>query len=237
MQNQIKLAKYYNNIYYKEDVYERESEFIISLIEKYKKNNGLNLIDVACGTGTHIKFFSKKYNVFGLDYSIEMLDIAKKCYPNIRFFHDNMISFQLNITFDIILCLFGSIAFVQNVDNLNKALSSFSNHLNPGGILILVPWSNTEDFKDKIVSDMVKKPEIKIVRMENVQRSKCNEVEITHHYLIGKDGQIKYLTGKSYIGLFSKKEYQKSIKDSGLNIVEIYESKEIQMGMAYICTK
>ncbi len=238
MRDQFKLiAVYYNDIYFKEDIYEKEVEIILSLINKYRKSDGNYILDVACGTGTHIKFFPKKYKVYGIDYSKEMLMIARKNNPNVKFFHRNMVDFRLKLKFDVILCLYGSIGFVQTVGNLNKTLKNFSDHLKPGGILILVPWSNTEDFKEKIVTDKVKNPNIKIVRMENVQRSEPNKVNITYHYLIGANNRVKYLTGVYNCGLFSKQQYVKSIKKAGLKIMKIFLSKDIQMGMAYICNK
>ena len=238
MKDQFKsIAQYYNDIYFKEDTYEKESKIILSLIKKHKESDGNNLLDVACGTGTHIKFFARKYKVYGLDYSKEMLMIARKKYPDAEFFRRNMVDFHLKLTFDVILCLYGSIGLVQTVGDLNKTLKNFSNHLKPGGILVLVPWSNTKDFKEKIVTDMVKNPDIRIVRMENVQKLGLYKVKITSHYLIGKNRKIKHLIGEYNIGLFSKQQYRESIQKAGLKIIEIYHGKDIQMGMAYICTK
>lgn len=238
MRDQFKsIAQYYNDIYFKEDAYEKESKIIMSLIRKHKKSDGNYLLDVACGTGTHIKFFAKKYKVYGLDYSKEMLIVARENYPDVKFFRRNMVDFRLKLIFDVILCLYGSIGLVLTVGNLNKTLKNLSDHLKPGGILVLVPWSNTEDFKDKIVTDVVKKPNIKIVRMENVQKSGANKLKITYHYLIGKNKKVKYLTGEFNGGLFSRQQYRNSIQKAGLKIIKIYQGKDIQMGMAYICTK
>ncbi|MBA7544358.1 hypothetical protein ES705_36713 [subsurface metagenome] len=65
-----------------------------------------------------------------------MLQVAQKNYPGIQFFNKNMIDFDINIEFGVIICLYGSIGFVQTRDNLFKALKSFENHLVAGGILI-----------------------------------------------------------------------------------------------------
>jgi len=73
--------------------------------------------------------------------------------------------------------------------------------------------------------------------MENVKRSGVNEVQITYHYLIGKNNKVKYFTGKFSAGLFSRQQYRKSIQNAGLKIIKIHQDKNIQMGIAYICTK
>jgi len=54
-----KTAKYYDLIYGWKD-YRKESEFIHKLIQKHKKNTGNELLDVACGTGNHIRYLKKK---------------------------------------------------------------------------------------------------------------------------------------------------------------------------------
>jgi SAM-dependent methyltransferase len=64
---------------------------------------------VACGTGTHIKFFLDKYHVFGLDLADEMLDLARERYPDVHFYNLSMIDFDVDERFGAIVCLFGSI--------------------------------------------------------------------------------------------------------------------------------
>jgi ubiquinone/menaquinone biosynthesis C-methylase UbiE len=232
------LSKYYELIYYKPDLYETESEVVSSLIESHRQNENRNLLDVACGTGTHIKFFLGRYNVFGLDLSTEMLAIAKQRYPSIKFYQGSMENCHIDERFGSIMCLFGSIGFVQTVENLNTTLRRFSELLESGGVLILTPWSTQEDFTEEIVSDRVKRGKLQIARMEKVERSSPNLVDITYHYLIADDDDIKYFTGHHIpIGLFAHKEYEQAIQNAGLSILELYRGKNIHMGMAFVCRK
>jgi SAM-dependent methyltransferase len=237
MDQSTEIAKYYDDIYFKEDVYKKEAERISQIIETYKKSEGNKLLDVACGTGTHFKFFTQKYDVSGLDYSQQMLKIAKKKYPNIRLFHYSMDKFNLNTRFDVIVCLYGSIAFVKTVQRLNRTISNFADHLNPNGLLLIVPWSCREKFRDKIVTDRVKKNGTKIVRMENVQKRGSDKVAIESHYLIGKNRKIQYIRSKSVIGLFSRANYLNAISKAGLKLIDQYEDDDIQMNEIFICKK
>ena len=52
------LAKYYDLIYLSKD-YKKESQQLMRIIKKYKKSEGKKLLDVACGTGGHLKFLEK----------------------------------------------------------------------------------------------------------------------------------------------------------------------------------
>lgn len=60
------LAKYYDLIYsWKE--YKNEAQVIKSLIEKYKKSDSNNLLEVACGTGKHIQYFKDSFSILATD--------------------------------------------------------------------------------------------------------------------------------------------------------------------------
>ena len=96
--------------------------------------------------------------------------------------------------------------------------------------MILVPWSTTETFKEKIVVDAVKHPHLRIARMENVKRKAPDLVEVTFHHLIGKDGEVSYRTQSMELGLFSQAEYLSAVQGAGLELVEIYTGPAIRMG-------
>ena len=130
-----KLAKYYDKIYYYID-YIRQAKFILKLVEGFKTNKGNNLLDVACGTGTHIQLLKNHFQITGLDKNKEMLEIAKKKNPEIKFVQGDMQTFRLKERFDIILCYFNSILYNTTKDELAKTLDNFWSHLNKGGVLI-----------------------------------------------------------------------------------------------------
>jgi SAM-dependent methyltransferase len=232
------LARYYDAIYYRADVYEAESELVSRLIQKHRQSQNRKLLDVACGTGTHIKFFLGKYHVFGLDLADEMLDLARERYPDVHFYNLSMIDFDVDERFGAIICLYGSIGFVKTVENLERTLRTFAKHLGPGGVLVLVPWSCQEDFAERVVSDRARRGDVQVARMEKVERTGEGTVSITYHYLIAAGQDISYYTGQHPpVGLFSLGEYERAIRRAGLDVVELYRGKDVQMGMAYVCRK
>jgi ubiquinone/menaquinone biosynthesis C-methylase UbiE len=81
-----KSAQYYDEIYASVDKdYAAEVNAAYSIIRKYKQSDGTSLLDVACGTGIHANLLSKYYQVEGLDLDPQMLRVAKKKHPKIRF--------------------------------------------------------------------------------------------------------------------------------------------------------
>ena len=74
MKEYNELAKYYDLIHSDLD-YEKSAKGIDKLIQLHLRSKGNKLLDVACGTGTHIKYLEDKYNCTGIDWNEEMLKI------------------------------------------------------------------------------------------------------------------------------------------------------------------
>ena len=139
-------ARYYDEIYSYKD-YKKEAEKIHRIIRKYKTNLGNSLLDVACGTGNHIQYLKPYYHVEGLDINQEMLAIARRKHPDIVFHKADMTNFNLGRQYDVIVCLFSAIGFVQNVPKLRRTMRSITKHLRPGGVVIVEPWLSPKVFK------------------------------------------------------------------------------------------
>jgi len=225
------IAEYYDELYVKPEQYQREATKVIALIETYKRSGGNQLLDLACGTGGHIPYWRNRYSVTGLDLSPAMLKHAIQKFPDVEFHLDDMVNFNLGHSFDVLVCLYGSIGIVRTVDNLNKALANFAASIKLGGILCLTPWSTQEEFEPKIVIDAVKLPSVRICRMENVKRKAPGLIEVDFHHLIGRNGIVTYHIQSFEIGLFSRQQYLDAIASVNLEFMEFYQGPEIPMGV------
>ncbi len=125
------LAPYYDFLYSKKN-YEKEADKIIEIINRYKKSKGNNLLEVACGTGNYLHYFTKDFNCYGIDINQGVLDIAKRKVKLAKFKKEDMVNFSLGHKFDVIVCLFSSIGYVKTYSNLKKTIKNFSNHLEEG---------------------------------------------------------------------------------------------------------
>jgi trans-aconitate methyltransferase len=230
------MAAYYDELYVKPEVYQKEAGKIISLIDKYKLSDGNDLLDLACGTGGHIPYWPGTYSVTGLDISPEMLAVARHKFPDTEFHQADLADFNLGKHFDVLVCLWGSIGFVRTQERLNRALITFAAHLKSGGILCMPPWSTQEEFEPKIVVESVKHAGVSLVRMENVKRKTTGLVEVDFHHLIGRDDKVTYHQQSIEIGLFSQQQYRNAIDEAGLDLVEDYPGPEVRFG-AYIARK
>ncbi len=130
-----KLSKYYDILHNEKD-YQSECDYFSKIILKNKKSQGNNLLDLACGTGEHIKFFKRNFVCEWLDSSKKMIEIAKNKNPEINFYVDDMTSFNLDKKYDIITILFNSIWYLDK-EQLKKTVKNAYIHLNEWGIFLI----------------------------------------------------------------------------------------------------
>ena len=130
-------SKYYDMIYGFKD-YRRESAFLCCLIKRVAPD-ARTLLDVACGTGEHMRYMSD-YSVEGIDVNPSFVDIAQRKLPDVRFYVADMRDFSLGRTYDVITCLFSSIGYLLEDRDVISAFTCFRRHLAPGGVALVEPW-------------------------------------------------------------------------------------------------
>jgi SAM-dependent methyltransferase len=196
------LAKYYDLIYYWKD-YKTEAETLKDLIEKYKKSDGNYLLDAGCGTGMHVKHFKDDFSCTGIDINNEMIEVARNKVYGVRFEQGDMINFNLNTQFDVILCLFSSIGYVKTYSNLEKTIQNFSHHLKKGGVLIVEPWFTKSAFWVGVPGMTTYDGEdVKIARLNTTKVEGDLSIMEMHYLIAEKDGDIKHFVDIHELGLF-----------------------------------
>lgn len=210
-------AKYYDKIYSFID-YKKEVDLLTSFIKKYKSNKGNSLLDVACGTGNHIPFFKKEYDITGIDKSAEMIKIAKSKIKDVDFIISDMLNLNLNKKFDVILCLASSISYLENYTNLKKVIKIFSGHLNPGGVLIIEPWQtkNGDNISGKPYLLTFDTEDVKIARVGVMKKRGIVSVLETSYLIAERDKKIKYFNETHNLVNYDDKKFLNIMNNSGL---------------------
>ncbi len=139
MQNDIFqiLAPYYDRIMtrVRYDRWESRLLDLKKLIQCDDTNTFFHL-DVACGTGTLIHRLSKYgWNSVGVDISPAMLETAKQLYPHYNILVGNMCHLPFRNSFKIATCLFDSINFLLDEEDIHRAIYSMALSLQQNGIL------------------------------------------------------------------------------------------------------
>ena len=126
-----KYSDFYD-IFNKYRNYNREMRFVLK-VTKNKKY----ILDVGCGTGTHISILENLgYKVNGMDKSENMVNLSKdKTKSNI--YKMDLLDFKLDEKYDAIISMHSVFNHLKGYDEFNKALSNLLDHLNDKGIIII----------------------------------------------------------------------------------------------------
>ncbi|MCW4045413.1 MAG: class I SAM-dependent methyltransferase [Candidatus Bathyarchaeota archaeon] len=210
------LAKYYDKIYSFKD-YLDEAIRLQNLIMKHLESGGNALLDVACGTGLHLKHLKDDFICMGVDASKAMLKIARKNAPGVTFKEADMAKLQLGKQFDVITCLLSSVGYVKTYANLKRTIQNFSSHLKKGGVALIEP-SHAEAFyvagEPRI--SVYDGKDAKIARV-NVAKAKQSTAVLNMHILVAEKGKdAQYFVDTHELGLFDVDRTLDIMKEAGL---------------------
>ncbi|MBN1551511.1 class I SAM-dependent methyltransferase [bacterium] len=210
-------AKYYDIIYRFKD-FESEAAQIKEIIKKHFGNITPSLLDVGCGTGSHLQYLKAISNAEGLDYSEEMIDVARQKNPDITFHCQDMADFNLAKSYHVITCLFGSIGYVQTLSRLTKTLNTFATHLTPQGLLLLEPWFQPDEWKPNTVHGIfIDEPHLKIARV-NTSFVSGSISHFDLHYLIGTPQGTDHICETHELGLFTHETIMRLLSEAGCSV-------------------
>ena len=196
--------------------YARESSLVDELIRKHSPSVGRSLLDVACGTGEHLRYLRERYEVEGLDLDDAMLDVARRKHPDVRFHHADMADFELGRRYDAVICLFSAVGYLRTVPRLRQAVATMARHLAPGGVLMVEPWLTPQVFKPgRLDGAFVDNPDLKVARFSvNDVRDGLSVMDF--HYLVTTLEQSLSFTERHELGLFTHEEYLGAFQACGL---------------------
>jgi SAM-dependent methyltransferase len=208
---------YYDAVYHYKD-YKSEAAALTETIERDRRSKGRDLLDVACGTGAHLAHLKKRYRCTGLDLDAGMLKVAKGRIPGVRLHRADMRGFDLGREFDVVVCLFGSIGFSNDVRGLDRTIAAFARHTKPGGVVVVEPWILRGKFGHGRTGIQMGEAEgVKVARaFRSAARGRVSKLHF--HYLVAADGKVTSIRETQTLGLFSRGEYERAFRRAGLSV-------------------
>jgi len=113
----------------------------VAYIERILIINGITekkILDLACGTGICLQLWRERgYEVIGLDRSAQMLEVCRhRLNGGGKLICADMRDFSLEEPIPIITCLYDSLNYLLNEEDLLRCFKSVYNSLTPSGIFI-----------------------------------------------------------------------------------------------------
>lgn len=149
----IEYSNYYDDIYKNKD-YAGETEFLLDVIKKFSKSKGNRILSLGCGTGTYeILLKQAGFDITGVDFSKEMLDIAKlkveKLNIKIDFLEGDVRNIKLEEKFDNVLAMFNIIGYQNTNKDVEDFIKNAADHLDSGGLFMFDGWYQPAILKDR----------------------------------------------------------------------------------------
>lgn len=134
------LAKFYDSINSELD-YSAWADFIEKIIEREYSGKPELVLDLGCGTGKMtLELSSRGYDMTGIDYSSDMLDIAR-CEAegqkaDVLWLCQDMREFELYGTVDVVVSCLDCINHLTSPKDVKKTFKLVHNYLIPDGLFI-----------------------------------------------------------------------------------------------------
>lgn len=214
-------SPYYDLLYSKRNE-DEASFFIDNLLKNISLPESSKVLDLACGKGRHSVYLHQKgYQVIGLDLSKRSIDFAKQFEkPGLQFGIQDMRVPLEDVQFDLIVNLFTSFGYFDNVNENIKVLKSVKKMLKPDGIFIL-DYLNGEKLKETLVKEEVKSfPNAHF----NIKRKVDKSFVVKDIELITPEFRKEY---QEKVRLFNVIEFGAMFKAAGLSISSISGDYEL----------
>lgn len=209
-------AHLYDLMYVRRD-YVTTADEIHALVEETMPGAG-DLLDIGCGTGRHLEMLGRWYRGQGLDINPQMLEQTRRRCPQIGLHEADMRSFELELSFDLITCLFSAIGHVETVEAMRSSVARMAAHLRSPGLLLLEPWFTPETFWDgHLAANFQGESETKLAWMYRQRREGLLSI-LDIHYLVGGEGQPEYIAERQQLGLFTREQTTAALEDAGLDV-------------------
>jgi SAM-dependent methyltransferase len=211
-------ALYYDGLMTDRRHYAADAEFIRDLVSSLKPG-AKSLLDIACGTGRHLEYLLRWFDVEGGDLSDSMLRVARARLPEVTLHNLDMRAFNLGKTFDVVICMFSAIAYAASKSELRVALKSFARHLRPGGIVLVEPWIQPDDFE----AGRITTESFELFPRHQISRMIVSSVEdgvsiLDMHYLIGTETGVRHIAEQHRLGLYTEDQYRDAFVSAGFSI-------------------
>jgi SAM-dependent methyltransferase len=214
----VHSAQFYDAIYAWKD-YAAEARRLKALLAERQRIPGRRtLLDVACGTAAHAPYLRDDYAYEGLDLDRQMLALAQQRFPDLPFHQGDMLDFDLGRQFDVVTCLFSSIAYAKTPKRLEQATATMARHVRPGGLLVIEPFVGPQDWQEgRPTATFVDRDDLKIARM-SVGAREGDAAILDFEYLIATSAGIERLSERHELGLFTDAQYQHAFRAVGFAV-------------------
>lgn len=198
--------------------YAAESALLTDVIRD-RVPRAASLLDVACGTGSHLRLTGESFAAEGLELSPDMAAIARErgCAVTVG----DMRDFDLGRRFDAVVCLFGSIGYAGGKAGLDAAVARMAAHLAPGGVLVIENFHAPEEFFDGYrVADAWRDEKRAVTRL-SVSEHHGDVGVMNMHMVVADDTGVHSFVDRHEMSLYTTADFARAFGAAGLGVERV----------------
>ncbi|TAF74548.1 MAG: class I SAM-dependent methyltransferase [Bacteroidetes bacterium] len=215
-------SPFYHKLYKNRD--ESEAQYFIdNLVAFLKPNSKQKILDLACGKGRHAIYLNTKgFDVEACDLAPDSIAFAKK-YENekLHFFVHDMRDNLTENKYDLVLNLFTSFGYFENLDENLKTLKSVNQSLKKNGKLV-IDFFNT----DFVLQNLIPK-EQKIIdgTIFNITKSVKNNIIFKEINFESENKNHEFI---EQVQALKKSDFEFLLAQSGFKIETIFGNYKLE---------
>jgi len=199
--------------------YEQWYQFIRRIMILYAENPK-TVLELGCGTGKFgAKFSADNFKIFGIDYSMNMLRVAKtRAFRSFRIICADIRNFYFKSTFDFIFSVHDTMNYQLTTDDIRKVLQSVKSVMHKNSIFMfdITTEHNIDQYFNNKTS-FYKTRGISIEWSNSYDREKKHIVSFfTIHYNDGRTFHEEHIQR-----IYSQDEIEKILADEGFEILKV----------------
>jgi SAM-dependent methyltransferase len=214
-------ADLYDLIYTRLKDYAAEARWLAGLLAELSPG-ARSVLDVACGTGEHARWLAADgLAVDGIDLDAALIELAAAKNPRGRFVHADMTDFDLGRRYDVVTCLFGSIAYTCHPEALGLAARCLARHVESGGLVLVEPFLAPGALADgRVTARAVDSAEVAVCRATHA-RVEGRRAHLVFEYLVASADGIEHRREAHELGLYTDEELAAALRAAGLRVEEL----------------
>ena len=209
--------------------YEKYANNIKNLVGKnnIKKEK---MLELACGTGMlTIHFFDFFEKIDALDLSKSMLEVFSKKFQeeNVSLYNYNMVNFQNENSYDLIVILLDSINYILEEKDLKKLIENSYKNLKKDGLLI---FDINSEYKMKEVfgsKSYIYEYEDIFYTWDNIKDGDIIDMEL-NFFVENDDGTYQRIIENQVERIYSVDFMKKILKENNFCEIEIFDEDTMQ---------
>jgi SAM-dependent methyltransferase len=125
--------------------YVEEAQIFADTFEKLSRRPVVTVLELGCGGGHNASHMKKVYDMTLTDLSPDMLRVSAKLNPECEHIEGDMRTLRLDRRFDAVF-VHDAVAYLTTEADLEAAMRTAHEHLEPHGLALFVPDDTTENF-------------------------------------------------------------------------------------------